>query len=286
MKVDKDFDFLVRAAAIPPGQSGVLLSVTPEEAGWDTLGFTARRLVEGEVLQGTTGDHEAAIVVLGGKMSIDWGDGPQSIGQRENVFSGYPHSAYLPCGVSFEVRAESLVEFAETRVRSQKRLKPRIIAPGAVGNEIRGGGDTTRQIVRIIRPDAEADRLMMNEVYTPDGNWSSYPPHKHDTLNPPVECDLDEIYYFRVDHPDGFALLRVYDAAGKRDATVTIRDGDLAILREGYHLVAAPPGYRVYYLAVLAGAARSLAASTDPRYDHLRNAWPAPDPRVPLVKCD
>src|ERR1019366_10532262 len=83
MKVDKDFDFLVRAAAIPPGQSGVLLSVTPEEAGWDTLGFTARRLVEGEVWKGATGDHEAAIVVLGGKMTIDWGDGPQSIGQRE-----------------------------------------------------------------------------------------------------------------------------------------------------------------------------------------------------------
>src|ERR1035441_6780741 len=99
-------------------------------------------------------------------MTIDWGDGPQSIGQRENVFSGFPHSVYLPCGISFEVRAESLVEFAETRVRSQKRLKPRIIVPAGVGNEIRGGGDTTRQIVRIIRPEGEADRLMRSEEHT------------------------------------------------------------------------------------------------------------------------
>lgn len=283
MKVDSDFDFLVRAAAVPPGQSGVLLSVTPEEAGWETLGFTVRRLVTGEVWKGSTDDHEAAIVVLGGKMTIDWGEGPQSIGQRENVFSGFPYSVYLPCGVSYEVRAESLVEFAESRVRSRKKLKPRIIAPASAGNEIRGGGDTTRQIVRIIRPEAEADKLMMNEVYTPDGNWSSYPPHKHDTLNLPAECDLDEIYYFRVDHPDGFALLRVYDSAGNQDQTATIRDGDMALLRGGYHLVAAPPGYRVYYLAVLAGAARSLAASTDPRYDHLKNAWSTHDPRAPLV---
>ena len=284
MKVDKEFDFLVRAAAVPPCESGVLLSVTPEEAGWETLGFAVRRLVPGEVYKSSTDGHESAIVVLGGKMTIDWGEGPQAIGQRENVFSGFPYSVYLPCGTHFEIRAESLVEFAQSRVRSNKKLKPRIMTPAVVGNEIRGGGDTSRQIIRIIRPEAEADKLMMNEVFTPDGNWSSYPPHKHDTVNPPAECDLDEVYYFRVDHPDGFALLRVYSADGTKDQTATIRDGDLAILRGGYHLVAAPPGYRVYYLAVLVGAARSLAASTDPRYDHLKNAWSTVDPRMPVVK--
>jgi len=283
MQVDRNFDFLVRAIPVPIGESGVMLSVSPEEAGWTSLGFTARRLGPGDGWKGATGGHEAAIVVLGGTMTIDWGDGPRSIGGRANVFAGLPWSVYLPTGTSYEVRAESVVEFAEIRVRSDRKLAPRIITPADTGNEVRGGGDTTRQIVRIIRPEAEADKLMMNEVYTPDGNWSSYPPHKHDTHDLPTECDLDEIYYFRIDHPDGFALLRVYDADGKRDATVAIRDGDLALLRNGYHLVAAPPGYRVYYLAVLAGLARSLAASTDPRYDHLRNAWTVPDPRLPLV---
>jgi 5-deoxy-glucuronate isomerase len=283
VKVDKNFDFVMRAVPVPAGESGVMLSFTPEEAGWDTLGFTARRLAQGAVWKGTTGEHEAILVVLGGKLIIDWGEGPRSMGQRKNVFSGYPYSAYLPKGTSFEVRAESLVEFAETRVRSTKQLKPRIITPADVGNEVRGSGNATRQILRILRPEEEADKLMANEVFTPDGNWSSYPPHKHDTLNLPMECDLDEIYYFRVNHPDGFAFLRVYDETGKWDSTALIRDGDLGLLRRGYHLVAAPPGYQVYYLAVLAGAARSLAASTDPSYDHLRNISSKPDPRVPLI---
>jgi 5-deoxy-glucuronate isomerase len=284
MKPDPNYDFVVRQAALPEGQSGILLSVTPEEAGWQTLGFTVRRLAPGEMWKETTGRHEAAIVVLGGKMSIDWGEGPQSVGERENVFSGYSYSVYLPRGSQYEVRAETLLEFAETRVHSDAKFKPHLFTPSETGDEIRGGGDTTRQIVRIIRPEFAADKLMMNEVYTPAGNWSTYPPHKHDTNNLPAECDLDEIYYFRVDHPDGFAFLRVYDSAGNRDVTATVRDGDVGLLRDGYHLVAAAPGYSVYYLAVLAGAARSLANTTDPRYDRLRNAWPSPDPRVPLLK--
>jgi len=286
MKPDKACDFLVRQAAVPPDRSGVLISVAPEEAGWDTLAFSARRLAEGDVWQESTNDHEAAIVVLGGKMSIDWGKGAQTIGKRDNVFSGYPYCVYLPCGTSFEVRAETVVEFTESRVRSQMKVKPHLFTPADLGCEIRGGGDATRQIVRIIRPEYEADKLMMNEVYTPGGNWSSYPAHKHDTHNPPNEFDLDEIYYFRIDHPDGYALLRQYDGAGTWDVTVAVHDGDLALLREGYHLVAAPPGYRVYYLAVLAGSARAMAASTDPRYAHLGKAWPLPDPRIPIVNRD
>jgi 5-deoxy-glucuronate isomerase len=283
MDVDKDFDFVVRAASIPPGQSGILLSVTPEEAGWETLQFCVRRMEPGEVLKGTTEGQEAILVVLGGKLTIDWGEGPNVLGKRENVFSGYPYSTYLPPGLSFSIRADTLVEFADTRTKSDKKLSPRIITPTQVATEIRGSGNATRQILRIVKPEAEADKLMANEVFTPDGSWSSYPAHKHDTLNLPKECDLDEIYYFRVSHPDGFALLRVYDSEGKRDQTTVIRDGDLGILRSGYHLVAAPPGYQVYYLAVLAGAARNLAASTDPRYDHLKHQVQSLDPRVPFV---
>jgi 5-deoxy-glucuronate isomerase len=283
---DTNFDFVMRAVPIPPGESGVMLSFTPEEAGWETLGFTARRLVPGDIYRAATADHEAILVVLGGKLTLNWGDGPRSMGERENVFAGYPHSAYLPCGLSYEVRAETVVEFAETRVLSRKQLQPRLIPPADVRTEIRGSGNATRQILRILRPEAEADKLMANEVYTPDGNWSSYPPHKHDTLDLPRECDLDEIYYFRVNHPDGFAFLRVYDSDGKHDSTALIRDGDLGVLRGGYHLVAAPPGYQVYYLAVLAGAARNLAASTDPSYDRLKSISSKPDPRVPFIQSN
>jgi 5-deoxy-glucuronate isomerase len=283
VNLDDNFDFLVRAAQVPPGEAGTLLSVTPEEAGWETLQFCVRRMKPGDVLEGATEGQEAVIVVLGGKLSIDWGEGRKALGKRDNVFAGYPYSAYIPTGHSFVIRAETLVEFAETRTKSDKKLSPRIITPEQVDTEIRGNGNATRQILRIIKHEADADKLMANEVFTPDGSWSSYPPHKHDTLNLPKECDLDEIYYFRVSHPDGYAFLRVYDSEGKRDLTAVVRDGDLGVLRSGYHLVAAPPGYQVYYLAVLAGAARNLAASSDPSYDHLKTKVQPVDPRVPFI---
>ena len=284
MKVDKEFDFLVRAAQVPAGQAGVLLSVTAEEAGWDTLDFTVRRMKPGDALACAAGGREAILVVLGGRLTIDWGEGEKALGKRESVFGGYPHSAYLPAGCCYTLRAQTLVEFAETRAPSKKKLQPRIIPADQVTTEVRGIGRATRQILRILKPEAEADKLMANEVFTPDGGWSSYPPHKHDTLNMPQECDLDEIYYFRVNPPQGFALLRVYDSEGRQDQTAVVRDGDLGILRRGYHLVAAPPGSQVYYLAVLAGAERSLAASTDPSYDYLKNRVEPPDPRVPFIR--
>ena len=278
-------DFFIRPATLQPGEPGLLHSVPIEQGGW-SIGFDVRRLMPGEVWQGSTGDHESAIVVLSGVVSVDWGHGPQTIGKRANVFAGFPYVAYLPCGTSFEVRAETIAELAESRAASTLPLQPRLYAPADLGSEVRGGGVTTRQIVRIIRPEAAADKLMINEVFTPGGNWSSYPPHKHDTQLPPDEFKLDELYYFRVDHPDGYGLLRLYDAAGTDDAAFTIRDGDLVLLKEGYHTVAAAPGYAVYYLAVLAGPVRSLTARTDPKYDHLRTGLGLPDPRMPVVVLD
>jgi 5-deoxy-glucuronate isomerase len=286
MKPDRDYDFVFRQAVVPAGESGVLLSFTPEEAGWNTMGFSVRRLRAGETFEGDTGDHEAAIAVLSGRLTIDWGDGRQPLGRRGDVFSGYPSAAYLPPNTKYTIQAETVVEFAETRVLSQCAVKPRVILPSEIVSEIRGGGDATRQILKIIATDSEADRLMMNEVFTPAGNWSTYPPHKHEIHNLPGECDLDEIYYFRIDNPDGYALFRLYNSAGTSDVTVAVRDGDAVVLRDGYHMVAAPPGYNAYYLAVLAGSARSLASTTDPKYAHLAKNWPAPDSRVPLIRPD
>ncbi len=280
--MDPKRDFLFRPATIPEGQSGVQLSVTPEDAGWDSIGFSVRQLVRGDTWTGHTGPHEVALIVLGGRLAIDWGAGARLIGRREHVFAGYPYAVYLPCQTSFELRADTVAEIAEARAASRKALRPRVILPAEVECEIRGGGNMTRQISRIIKPEHDADRLMINEVYTPPGNWSSYPPHKHDTHNPPHELAMDEFYYFRTDHPDGYGLLRQYNATGTDDDAVTVHDGDLVALRKGYHLVAAPPGYGVYYLAVLAGVTRSMAASTDPRYAHVSRHQGPPDPRVPL----
>ncbi len=138
----------------------------------------------------------------------------------------------------------------------------------------------------MIRPEFPADKLLICEVYTPSGNWSSYPPHKHDVHNPPVEVDLDETYYYRISKPGGYAFQRLYDAAGTRDDTLTVVDGDLVLIKDGYHPVVAAHGYDVYYLNVLAGSARSMAASDDPRYAHLRKTRLERDPRVPLVRAE
>ena len=283
MKPDSAHDFVFRQAEVPAGESGVLLSFTPEEAGWSSMGFNVRRLKAGDEWRGNTGNNEAALAVLGGSLTLDWGEGPRSLGKRANVFAGYPSAAYLPPGADFVIRAESVVEFAISQARSEKRIAPRAITPADIVSEIRGGGDATRQVLKIIPTDAPADRLMMNEVFTPAGNWSTYPPHKHDVHNLPAECDLDEIYYFRIDKPEGYAIFRRYDSSGTQDVAVTIRDGDAVVIRDGYHMVAAPPGYNSYYLAVLTGAARSLACTTDPRYAHLGRNWPPPDSRMPLI---
>jgi 5-deoxy-glucuronate isomerase len=158
------------------------------------------------------------------------------------------------------------------------------VAPEEVTVEIRGGGNATRQINHMIRPSFAAHRLLVCEVYTPSGNWSSYPPHKHDVHDPPGEVDLEEIYYYRIDRPEGYAIQRVYTSDRRLDVTLTVRDGQLVLIPEGYHPVVAAHGYNVYYLNALAGSARSMSASDDPESAWVRSTWTSQDPRVPLVK--
>lgn len=279
-------EVLIHPAPIAPGKSGVLVSVTRERANWKTINFSVRRLIAGQYWQSDTRNEEAALVVLGGRATIDWGDGPRELGGRKDVFSGYPHGVYLPSRTPFEISAITTSEFADCRTPSSARLIPRIITPADCQGEIRGGGNCTRQIVDVIRPEFPADKLLLCEVYTPSGNWSSYPPHKHDVHNPPLEVDLDETYYYRMNKPEGYAFQRRYDAAGTRDNTLTRIDGDLVLIKDGYHPVVVAHGYDVYYLNVLAGSARSMAASDDPRLAHLRESGLGRDPRVPLVHVD
>ena len=163
-----------------------------------------------------------------------------------------------------------------------QRFEPRLIRPEDCGFEIRGGGNATRQIVDIIPPSAPADRLLICEVFTPAGNWSSYPPHKHDVDRPPREVKLEEIYYYRFADRDAFGFQRLYDHGKGGDQALTVTHGDVVLVRSGYHTFVTAHGYDAYYLNVLAGTRRSMAASDDPRYASLRQ-WPPRDPRLPLV---
>jgi 5-deoxy-glucuronate isomerase len=169
-------------------------------------------------------------------------------------------------------------------VPSRANLSPRLITPEEVIVSLRGGGNASRQIVDIMPPDFPADKLMLVEVYTPSGNWSSFPPHKHDVHSPPGEVDLDEIYYYRMDRPAAFAQQRLYTKDNLRDITLTVHDGDVVLVRDGYHPVVAGHGYNVYYLNCLAGSARSLANTEDADHIWVRSTWTEPDPRLPLVQ--
>jgi 5-deoxy-glucuronate isomerase len=152
-----------------------------------------------------------------------------------------------------------------------------------VATGLRGGENASRQIVEVIAPDFPADKLVVFEVYTPGGNWSSYPPHKHDVHQPPVEVDLDEIYYYRMKDERGFALQNLYRGDASRDCVHKLHDGDVVLVRDGYHPVVAGPGYDVYYLNFLAGTARTMTVTEDPEHVWLRSTWKQFDPRLPLV---
>jgi 5-deoxy-glucuronate isomerase len=277
--------FVIHSKTFNDGQSGEMLHFTREGVDWEWMSMSARRLNPGQNYETNTDGEEAAFVILGGRCAADWGKGEQRIGERKNVFDGFPYCLYLPSGNSVRFTAETHCEIAECRVPSKAKLEPRLVTPKDVATSLRGGGNASRQIVDIVRPDFPADKLVVIEVYTPGGNWSSYPPHKHDVHNPPVEVDLDEIYYYRIDHPqEGFALQRLYSPDKSQDVTVRAQDGDAVLVRSGYHPVVAGPGYNVYYLNFLAGTSRAMQVTEDPNHVWLKSTWKETDPRLPLVK--
>jgi 5-deoxy-glucuronate isomerase len=277
-------DFIVPSKKLTPQQSGELLHLSREEAAWQWMSFFVRRLAAGEVYRASVPTEEAVFVILGGRCQANWGEGDRQIGQRDNVFGGLPYTLYLPAGNTVTFQAETVCEIAECRVPSTAKLQPKLVTPSDVQTNLRGGGNASRQIVEVIGSEFPADKLVVFEVYTPGGNWSSYPPHKHDVHNPPHEVDLDEIYYYRIAQPDGFALQQLYTQDRSRDLTVRAHDGDTVLVRDGFHPVVAGPGYDVYYLNFLAGTSRAMAVTEDPRHVWLRSTWKDTDPRLPLVR--
>jgi 5-deoxy-glucuronate isomerase len=255
--------------------SGTLIDVDVARAGWEFTGLTVVKLGAGERWERETGSDEVALVPLGGRCAIESGDQSWTIGERANVFAGQPWALYLPRESAFAVTAEAPLELAVCAARAERRLEPKLVTPAEVKVEIRGAGNAARQINHIVEPSFPADRLLVVEVFTPSGNWSSYPPHKHDVHDMPREADLEEIYYYRIDPPDGFALQRLYTADGQTDAAYVIHDGDLLLVPEGYHTFAVPQGYTGYYLNVLAGdePVRTMQPSDDPAYAWLRQTW-------------
>ena len=261
-------------------RAGKWEQVTPESAGWSHLFFGVR---EGSFAS-ETGDVEIALVPLGGSCRVSAEGEQWELGGRASVFEGMPWALYLPRDTTYRVEGDA--EVAVCGALCENRREPVLIRPEDVEIEVRGAGNATRQINHIVKPEFPAERLLVVEVFTPSGNWSSYPPHKHDEDKPPGEVVLEETYYFRTAKPEAFAVQRLYSPRHGLDVTETVRDGDLMLVPYGYHTTAAAHGYDLYYLNTLAGNRRSMAAADDPDLAWIRAAWEEmePDARVPLVQ--
>ena len=270
----------------PSGDSGELLSFSRETVGWEWMSLTVKRLAPGEVWEIRFPGEESAQVLLSGKCKLEFESETHSIGARKNVFDGLPYALYLAPGAMAKYTAITICEIAHCRVPAEGRFPSRLVTPTDVITSLRGGGNASRQIVDVMPPNFPAERLIAVEVYTPGGNWSSYPPHKHDVSNPPQEEDLDEIYYYRMNHPTAFAHQRLYKADGSRDMVVTAKDGDAVLIRDGYHPVVAGPGYDVYYLNFISGKVRSLANTEDPQHRWIRDHWKEIDSRLPMIRAE
>ena len=275
---------------------GLLLNITPELAGWEFISFQLRSLAAGEAWRFSTGDEELALVTLSGSYDIttsrgEWND----VGGRASVFAGIAHTLYLPRQTEGVVTSRLGGEFAVARAPSTRDSEPFLVQPRDVKTFIRGGDNATRQINQLIPPGAPVERLVLLEVYTPPGSWSSFPPHKHDVHRANaqgslIEADLEEVYFYKIDKPNGYALQHIYtDAASPLhqqghpiDALIKVSDNEAVIVPEGYHPVVSPPGYTTYYLNVLAGSAQSLACVYDAEHAWIRDSYQSRDGRVPL----
>lgn len=258
----------LRVRSVEPAPDGCVLSVTPASAGWKYVGFAVHRLAAGEALERPPSDLEACLVILGGKATITAeGHVFRDIGQRENVFAGPPTAVYVPAGHRYSIEAGSPLEIAICTAPGGGDHSPRLISPGDLKQEVRGAGANTRYVQDIL-PDREAAHsLLVVEVITPGGNWSSYPPHKHDADKLPEESALEETYYHRLNPPQGFAFQRVYTDDRSIDQTVSVEDGDCVLVPRGYHPVGAPHGYDLYYLNVMAGPTRKWVFRNDPAHE-------------------
>ncbi len=232
------------------------------------LDFTYLALQEGQVYTGHSGDREILAVMLGGKADFLVGDHRfENVGGRPNVFAGKPYSVYIPRNTEFRITARGRAEIALPSAPSDLDVAPYLIPPERVNRGIWGAANFKRYyhqiLTEIAQPDLPARRLIVGETFTPSGNWSTYPPHKHEVDDLPREAFHEEMYFFKVTPPDGFGITRYYNDRGE-EANFTVRENTILMVPYGYHTVVSAPGYTTYYLWFLAGEHRTQAVVEDP----------------------
>jgi 5-deoxy-glucuronate isomerase len=261
-------------AAPSPDKNGMVVRLTRREACWEYVSFAVWRLTAGQRVEDNTGDEEVGLVILSGKVTVRSSSGNwDEIGERQNVFEGKPYVVYLPPQTSFALTAVTDCDVARAGAMAEHGMEARLITPAQITEDLRGEGNAQRRVRHVLEADQPAEHLFLVEVLTPSGNWSSYPPHKHDTNNPPHETYLEEIYYHRVRPPQGFGFQRVYTDDGRLDEAVVIEDGMVVMVPKGYHPAVVAPGYELYYLNVMAGPIREWRFVDDVHHRWVSEGW-------------
>ncbi len=288
MNCDSKYPLLVKSVEGDP--TGVYQSVRREEAGWEFLNFEARLMKAGQTWEMETGENEYAIILLGGNYRVESDRGHwETVNGRRDVFHGIAHTLYLPRRTGFRLTAESeVLDLAYGWCETNEDHPARFKTPDEVAIEIRGGDNATRQINSLVEPGFDCQRLVSVEVYTPSGNWSSFPAHKHDERvlsedGSIVEARLEETYFYKIDRPQGYAIQQIYTSDRSLDEMAYARDNDVVMVPRGYHPVVAGHGYHCYYLNFLTGSDQSLANSDDLDHAWIYGSWSGKDPRVPVV---
>ncbi len=243
----------------PTGDHGLVHAIAPADAGWSYVGFAVHRLKKGDVARDVTGDREVILVMVEGKAHLtgagqDWG----VLGDRMSVFEKTPpHCLYVPNGSEWSAVAQTDCVIAVCSAPGHGGHTARRIGPDGIALTQRGTGVNTRYINNIaMEAEDYCDSLLVTEVFTPPGHWSSFPSHRHDEDDFPRITYLEETYYHRLNPADGFGIQRVYTDDRSLDETMAVHDGDVVLVPKGHHPCGAPHGFEMYYLNVMAGPLR------------------------------
>ncbi len=274
----------------PHPSDSIYHRVTPKSAGWNYLNFEARRLSQGESWEHETQNCEMVIVLLSGNYTVTSNHGKfETINGRKDVFSGVAHTLYLPMHSNFTLKAESaLLDIAYAWCKVDEAFPAKFVRPAETPTVLFGGDNASRQFNDLVPPGFGCSRIVSREVYTPSGNWSSFPAHKHDERRVSEEGVLlepvqEETYFYKFQKKEAYAIQQVYTKDGSLDEIVRPKHNDVVLIPKGYHPVVAEHGFHCYYLNFLAGTDQSLANTTDPDHEWIYNSWTTMDPRLPLV---
>ncbi|WP_242093119.1 5-deoxy-glucuronate isomerase [Aestuariivivens sediminicola] len=279
---------------IKPAKNGTIYHrITPESAHWNYLYFEARKMKLGDLWEHDTQDNEMAIVLLSGNFKVKSDKGQwETVNGRKDVFSGVAHTLYLPRNSKFVLEATSAeLDIAYGWCQSDADFPAKFVRPEDTPTVIFGGDNATRQFNDLIPPGFGCQRLVSREVYTPSGNWSSYPAHKHDERILDAEGNVlepiqEETYFYKFEKPEAYAIQQVYTKDKSLDEIVRAKHDHVVLIPKGFHPVVAAHGFHCYYLNFLAGTDQCLANTTDPDHEWIYNSWSSQDERLPLVTAE